>query len=121
MNYSKIGVRYAKALLLAAVESDLLEKIKNDMLFLDAVIASVPDFNRVLLSPVIKPSEKQNIFNLTFSSALSSLTIKFLNILITHHRESRLADISRNFFEQYKRHKGILTAFLVTPVAIEDV
>jgi len=77
MNYSKIGVRYAKALLLAAVESDLLEKIKNDMLFLDAVIASVPDFNRVLLSPVIKPSEKQNIFNLTFSSALSSLTIKF--------------------------------------------
>lgn len=120
MNYSKIGVRYAKALMQASVEDNLLENVKNDMLYIDGIVKSVPEFNQILLSPIIKPSEKQNIFKVAFSTSLSALTVKFLDLLITHRRESRLEDIIRNFLDQYRNYKGIITASLVTPVAIDE-
>lgn len=121
MNYSKIGVRYAKALLMAAVEDNLLEDVKNDMLYIDGIVKAVPEFNQILLSPIIKPSEKQNIFKVTFAATMSKLTIKFLEMLILHRRESRLEDITRNFLDQYRSYKGIITASLVTPVEIDEV
>jgi len=120
MNYSKIGVRYAKALLLTAVEENILEKVKNDMQFIHEVIATVPEFNHIFNSPVVKPSEKQNIFKNTFEPFLSKLTINFVEMLIKHRRESRLSDVIRNFFAQYKINQGIVTASLITPIKIDD-
>jgi F-type H+-transporting ATPase subunit delta len=120
MNYSKIGVRYAKALLNVATEQGLLEEVKKDMLFLDSVVVSVPEFVQIISSPVIKPSEKQGIFRAAFSASLSPLSLQFLDMLILHRREIRLRDIIRNFIDQYREQKGILSATLVTPVAIAD-
>ncbi len=120
MNYSKIGVRYAKALLLIATEDNLLEKVKNDMQFINEVIATVPEFNSIFNSPVVKPSEKQKIFKNTFSSSLSTLSINFVDMLIKHRRENRLHDVIRNFFDLYKTQKGIVTASLTTPIAIDE-
>lgn len=120
MNYSKIGVRYAKALLLVAVEENTLEKIKNDMQFIHDTIITVPEFNFIFNSPVVKQSEKQNIFKTTFSSFISKTTINFVEMLIENRRENRLEDVIRNFFDQYKNYKGIVSASLTTPIAIDD-
>ncbi len=120
MNYSKIGVRYAKSLLLVAVEDNMLEKVKNDMQLISEVITTVPEFNHIFNSSVVKPSEKQKIFKNTFSPVLSILTINFIEMLIKHHRENRLNDVIRNFFDLYKQHKGIITASLVTPINIDE-
>lgn len=120
MNYSKIGIRYAKALLQVAIEENLLEKVKNDMQFINEVIATIPEFNNIFNSPIVKPSEKQKIFENTFSKQLSPLTINFIKMLIQHRRENRLNDVIRNFFDQYKLHKGIITASLITPISIDE-
>lgn len=120
MNYSKIGVRYAKALLNVAIEKKLLEEVKNDLLFLDSLAVSVPEFNQVLSSPVVKPSEKQAIFSAALVKNTNELTLQFINLLVLHRRESRLRDIIRNFMDQYRVYKGILSATLITPVMIDD-
>lgn len=120
MNYSKIGVRYAKALLNVAIEKKLLEEVKNDLLFLDSLAVSVPEFNQVLSSPVVKPSEKQAIFSSALVKNTNELTLQFINLLVLHRRESRLRDIIRNFIDQYREYKGILSATLITPVVIDD-
>ena len=41
-------------------------------------------------------------------------------MLIKHRRESRLSDVIRNFFAQYKINQGIVTASLITPIKIDD-
>jgi F-type H+-transporting ATPase subunit delta len=120
MNYSKIGVRYAKALLKVAIEKKLLEEVKQDMLFLDSMVVSVPEFLQVINSPVIKPSEKQTIFKAALTNNLSTLSLQFIYLLIAHRRENRIRDIIRNFIDQYREYKGILSATLITPVAIDE-
>lgn len=120
MNYSKIGVRYAKAILNVAIEKKLLEEVKTDMLFLDSLVVTVPEFQQVMLSPVIKPSEKQTIFNAALAKNISELSLQFINLLIVHRRENRLRDIIRNFIDQYREYKGILSATLITPVSIDE-
>ena len=120
MNYSKIGVRYAKALLQVAIEKNLLEEVRKDMFLLDSLIVSVPEFMQVLNSPVVKPSEKQAILKAAISTQVSELTFGFIEMMILHRRENRLADIIRNFQDQYRTHKGILTATLTTPVSVSE-
>ena len=119
MNYSKIGVRYAKALLQVAIEQNILEDVRKDMTFLNTLILTVEDFMRVLNSPVVKPSEKQAIMKAAVASQISDTSFKFLEMVILHRRENRLEDIIRNFQDQYRAHKGILTASLTTPIAID--
>ena len=119
MNYSKIGVRYAKALLQVAIEKNLLEEVKKDMQLLESLTVSVPEFMQVLNSPVVKPSEKQRILKAAVSAQISEVSSNFLDMMILHRRENRLADVIRNFMDQYRIHKGILTASLITPVAVD--
>jgi F-type H+-transporting ATPase subunit delta len=119
MNYSKIGVRYAKALLQVAIEQNLMEEVRKDMSFLDTLAVSVPEFMQILESPVIKPSEKQTIMKAAVSAQISPLSLQFLDMLITHRRENRLRDIIRNFDDQYRANKGIITASITTTVALE--
>jgi F-type H+-transporting ATPase subunit delta len=120
MNYSKIGVRYAKSILHVAIEQKQLEEVKKDMLFLDSLVVSVPEFTQIINSPVIKPSEKQTIFSAALTNHLSALSLQFINLLILNRRESRLRDIVRNFIDQYREYKGILSATLTTPVEVDE-
>lgn len=120
MNYSKIGVRYAKALLQVAIEQKLMEEVRKDMHFLDTLAVSVAEFMQILESPVIKPSEKQSIMKAAVSSQISQLSLQFINMLITHRRENRLRDIIRNFDDQYRAYKGIITASITTTVALDN-
>ncbi len=119
MNYSKIGVRYAKALLQVAIEQNLMEEVRKDMIFLDSLAVSVAEFLQILESPVVKPSEKQSILKAAVASQISPLSMQFLEMIITHRRENRLRDIIRNFDDQYRAHKGIITATLTTTVALD--
>jgi F-type H+-transporting ATPase subunit delta len=119
MNYSKIGVRYAKALLLVSVEQNILDEVRNDMLFIDKISSTVPDFNLVMNSPIIRPSEKIAILKSAISTFVSETSFKFIQMVIIHRRENRLSDIIRNFHDQFRAHQGILTASLTTPVQID--
>jgi len=120
MNYSKIGIRYAKALLLNAIEENILENIKDDMTLIQNVITTVPEFNFFFNSPVTRPSEKIKVFNTALSSKLNKLTVTFIEMVITNRRENHLTDIVRNFFDLYKKQKGILSATLTTSVAVDE-
>jgi len=61
MNDSKISVRYAKAFFLLAREKDILEEVKNDMVLIQTICNSVPEFNLIVESPVIQTSDKQKL------------------------------------------------------------
>ena len=53
MNDSKISVRYAKALFSLAVEKNLLDKIKDDILFIKLTWEQVKELRRFLESPIV--------------------------------------------------------------------
>lgn len=117
MNDSKISVRYAKALFLAAKEAKLLPEIMKDMKLIMSVYA-MPDFREVIDSPVVKTSSKKKITGKLFSSDISDLSKSFVDLVLTNKRESHLAHIARNFTSLYKKEQGISTAEIVVAEAI---
>ena len=111
MNESKISVRYAKALFLAADEAGILKDVTDDMIFIMKTYKE-DRFKEMLESPVVRPSDKKLVVNEIFSNGISSLTSDFLDLLISNKRESFLPDIARNFRGLYKRKMGIKAAEL---------
>lgn len=116
MNYSKIGTRYAKALLKVAVEKNCLEDVMKDVRLLDSVSRSATELNQIFASPVIKPSQKISLIDTVFAKYITPLMMDFIRMLIFHRRENRLDDIIRNFFTQYRQHHNIVSATLISSV-----
>lgn len=118
MNYSKISVRYAKALFAVAKEKDLLENIKNDVILISEVIDQNHELDSLLQNPVLKTSKKKEVFIKIFES-IHPTTISFINLLFENKREGHINDITRKFIEFYKEHKHIKTVILTTPVELD--
>ena len=109
MNQSKISVRYAKALYLAADEGKILNPVMEDMkLFMKA--HKEGRLREMLESPVVKSSDKKKVINDLFSGNISKLSLDFLILVIANKRESYLPDIFRNFKSRYKQSMGIKSA-----------
>jgi F-type H+-transporting ATPase subunit delta len=120
MNYGKIGIRYAKALFLTALEENALEQVHYDMQLLKQLVSENPSFSFFLNTPILKPSEKQDFFQAVFFNKIHSLTTRFLELLTKNRRENRLLDIIRNFQLLYLSHNNTLSATLITPINADN-
>ena len=119
MNTSKISVRYAKALFLAAEDAGTLEKIFGDVSLIHDVLGEVPRFRMILGNPVMAEKEKKDILNKTFGKYLDKLTVRFLDLLSENNRLVFLPDMARDFIDLYKKELGISYALLITAVQID--
>lgn len=119
MNDSKISVRYAKALFESALDYNILDQIRNDMVDVQT-ISLVPEFQKLLLSPIINESQKNKILEELLKSRAQSLTMSFMSLLIRNGREQYIPAIARNFADLYRHHKGIKAATFITATQVSD-
>ena len=64
MKITKVGKRYAQSLLQLAVETGVLEAVKQDVELLSSTCAQSKDLVNALNSPVIKSDKKLNVLKL---------------------------------------------------------
>ncbi len=119
MKGTKAASRYAKSLLSLAVEQKTLDTAYADMKLIDDTCDANRDLQLLLKSPVVKADKKQAVMNAVFGKALSSLTAGFIKLIIQHHREDLLHEISDSFVKQYRAHKNIGVAEIITAVPLK--
>jgi F-type H+-transporting ATPase subunit delta len=119
MNNSKIAVRYAKAFFELGIEKNKLDDFRKDIDFIAGTIKQ-NDIQLLIESPVVKTSEKKKIFTDIFGKKIQELSLKFLLMIIDNRRETHIADICRNFTQQYLNHKGIKAATVTTATPIDE-
>ena len=119
MNDSKISVRYAKALFESALGKEILELVRSDMSEV-LTISRVPEFQQLLLSRIIKESEKNRIVEELLKERTQSLTMSLMSLLIKNGREQYIPAIARNFVELFRHHKGIKAATFITATPVSD-
>jgi F-type H+-transporting ATPase subunit delta len=105
---SKAAGRYARAILEIAVESDSLEKEKQDMELLNQTIESSRELKLFLQSPLIKKAIKINALKEIFEGKVQQSTMDLLILLAEKSREKLLLDITHAFMSLYKKHLGII-------------
>jgi len=120
MNRSLIANRYAKALFKLAIEQDNLERIHSDVALLQQYCIEVDSFTDILVSPVIKPGKKKQMFQDVLKSKIDRSTMRLLVLLVDNNREELLTDINRQFIHLFKDNKGIKEVAFYTAVAMDQ-
>jgi F-type H+-transporting ATPase subunit delta len=120
MNHSKISVRYAKALFLAAREMKVLDLVYKDISLVRQLFQAYPSFIELLEHPVIGTAQKMQLFEKTFKTYFHPLSYRFTLLLFKNNRETFLPDITRVFISFYKKDQGITEASLATAVEIRE-
>jgi len=114
MKNIKAAKRYAKSLLDLAVETNKLEEVYKDMTDVSNTVKGSRELRLLLQSPIIKPDAKAKVLGEIFSSQVSDLTKSFINIVTEKGREGVLEGIGDAFILQYKAHKNLAIAEVIT-------
>lgn len=120
MNQSQITTRYAKALFDLAMERRVLDRVKDDMIFIDEVCHQNKDLRGMLHNPVIQVDKKQKVLHLIFGSKIDKLTLSFLDIIARKRREYYIDGIASAFVALFKEYKGIKTAYVSSAVSLTE-
>lgn len=119
MKGTKVASRYAKSLLMLAVEQNMADEAYADMQRIHATCIASKDLTSVMRSPVINGDKKLSVLGAIFPG-LGKLTSGFIRIITTHRREDILPEIASSYISQYKEHKKIVTAEVITAVPLND-
>lgn len=119
MNVSLISIRYAKAFFSLALEKEILAEVYSDVKQIAFQFNEVPHLQAILDSPVIKPTQKKDLFTQGFGKSINEITLKFLCLVIDNQREAMLKYILIDFDDLYKKHQGIKNVQMITAVPLE--
>jgi F-type H+-transporting ATPase subunit delta len=92
-----VARRYAQALFTAARKDGVIERVETDLETVDALIRLQPNLLRILRAPTIARPQKKDLVRRLFENQISSLTLRFLYLLIDKRREAVLPEINREF------------------------
>lgn len=98
MSGTRAAIRYAKAILSVAEDNNTSAKIHEEMNHIADAIASNPELNEVLKSPVVKLSEKTTILEKVF--AKTGGEVKSLFKTLAHNKR---VDLLEQIALQYNR------------------
>jgi len=121
MQNTKVTSRYAKALLQLAVEQNILEQVQMDMSQVLNICQTNKEFQRMLLSPIIKTYKKDSIITEIFKNNVQKLTLEFLLLITRKRREIFLEGIAEQFVIQYKELKNIKLVVVKTAVKLDEI
>ncbi len=117
MKASKAAIRYAKAALYLANETDTADVVFGDMQSVEATLKGSKELRVVLQSPVVKAEDKKAALHAIFSEQTGS-TINLINVLSDNKRIGLLADVASSYIHLYNEAKGVKVAQVTTAVSL---
>lgn len=101
--------RYAEALMSAAEEKKLLDRVTEDMQTLGRMVSESREMILFLKSPVIRTEKKAAILREILGKKLHDLTMSFVILLAEKGREGILPEIGTQFFALRDERLGIVS------------
>lgn len=116
----RLAARYAKSLIDLAVESNQLEAVYADLVFLQFAIKQSRELVSLLRSPIITSDKKNKILEAVTNGRVGNLTAAFNKLLVQKGRENVLPEIVEAAIDQYNKLKGIYKVKLTTAQPISS-
>jgi F-type H+-transporting ATPase subunit delta len=119
MNESIISVRYSRALFESALEKKIIDKVNDDMIFIQE-ICKTQETREFLANPVMPPSKKKEIFHKLLEGNVEDITLSLIDLIVKNGREHFLPGIARVFIHETMKYQGITEAVLTTSVPVDS-
>lgn len=116
MNDSLLSTRYARALLLYALERKVAPEVYGEMKTLADSFFQVPALRQALQNPVLSSMEKRNLMEEAAGGGVSIPTHRFFELVVSQRRESLLQRMAWQFIKLYQQHFHIFHLRLTTAV-----
>lgn len=117
----KIARKYSNALLESALESNRLDKVYNNLVFVIETINSNKQLNDFLVSPIIKADDKKDVINKIFSIHVENIVLDFLLVLADSNRLNVLEEILNQFSASYNKENNIVKPNVISAVELDDI
>jgi len=114
---------YAKALLAVVQKADpgRVEAIAEDLDRVAAALKAVPDFHRVLVTPMVTVEAKVQILDTVLDALeIGDLTRRFLHVVQQHYRMQHMEDIAATYRELVDRSLGRARARIQTATELDE-
>ncbi|WP_336127613.1 ATP synthase F1 subunit delta [Mesoflavibacter sp. CH_XMU1422-2] len=113
----RAAIRYAKAVLSLATESNTADAVNTDMELIKSTVAESKDLKDMLYSPVIRSSVKKAALLEIFKNA-NKATVNLIDVLIANKRTSLLPEVASSFVTLFEQQKGNQIAEVTTAVPL---
>src|SRR5579875_431866 len=118
---SGMAGRYANALFELAREDKAVDAVKSDLDRFDELLASSPDLNRLVRSPVFSTEQQLKALSAVLEKAgISGLAANFLRVVTANRRLFAVRDMIRAFRALVARHKGEVVAQVTVAEPLND-
>ncbi len=112
---ASLSGRYATALFELARDDSAIDKVESSLASVKQALAESPDFAALTSSPLLARSDAANgIAAAAKAMKLDALTANFLGVLAQNRRLAALPGIVRDFRLLAARHRGEMTAEVVS-------
>lgn len=120
MNVGMISKRYAKALLLFAIEQKSEDVVYSEMKRLASAFAAVPQLRMAMDNPVLTLTDKVGLIKAAVGGNVSSTLTRFIDLTLKNKRETYLQTIALCYADLYCESKHINTGKLVTATPVDN-
>jgi F-type H+-transporting ATPase subunit delta len=105
----RIADIYARSLADVAQGAAGGDAVEGDLELLSAVMAHEPQFWDFLVSPYFSESAKQDMVRKVFEGKMDPITLNFLLVVVSHHREAVMDQMIRRYRELNQTRHGLQT------------
>ncbi len=116
---SRAAIRYAKAVLQKAQESQQENLVFGDMQSIVGTLENSHELRSVLRSPVIKAEDKKEVL-LKIFKAQNDTSKQLIALLAKNKRTDLLEKVAQSYIELYNESQGVKTAHVTTAVPLSE-
>lgn len=115
-----VSKTYGDALFELAIEEGKIDELFDEVIILKSVLNDNPEFSKLMNHPKVDKEEKKAVMESVFKGRVSDDITGLLDIIISNNRYSEIFSVIDYFIKQVKEYKRIGTAFVTTPLPLND-
>ena len=115
-----VSKTYGDALFELAIEEGKIDELFDEVIILKSVLNDNPEFSKLMNHPKVDKEEKKAVMESVFKGRISDDITGLLDIIISNNRYSEIFSVIDYFIKQVKEYKRIGTAFVTTPLPLND-
>jgi F-type H+-transporting ATPase subunit delta len=115
-----VARRYAEAFFSIAQESSKIDEYQSELGKIVQSIEEIEGLKKYFAHPLVPTKEKKDVANQLFSSAVSTVTLNFLLLVLDKKRETYLEIIYKEYEEMADESRNIKKAELISAMPVSD-
>lgn len=116
----RIGKRYSDALVASALDADVLQKVFDDLKFVESTIQSSIELKEFLEKPVISHNDKKDVIVQIFKDSISEMALNFLLLLVDNNRFNLFESAVVEYSNRLDEINNIVKVKVISAIELND-